>query len=74
MWEMIAGAKVTVVEKRSDYRRNVWFDLEPRPWSASLEKLGVPLYFSSLSLAFSFSFLELIYDSFSVPGEQNLGA
>lgn len=33
------GGDVEVVEKRGEYRRNTWFDLEPPPWSNSLTTL-----------------------------------
>ena len=33
------GAKVQVHEKRGEYRRDTWFDLEPKPWSTSRDTL-----------------------------------
>lgn len=41
---IIIGAKVEMVEKRSDYNRNTWFDLDYPPWSTAmyvLEKWGL---------------------------------
>jgi hypothetical protein len=48
---MAVGADVEVVEKRSDYRRNTWFDLEPLPWSTSLNTLkSWGLFFQNVGL------------------------
>lgn len=34
-----SGAKVTVIEKRLNYSRSVWFDLYPKPWYPSIDIL-----------------------------------
>lgn len=50
------GAKVTILEKRTNYTRNMWFDLGPSSWYASLEHVK--------RLGFDFQDLEIItYDS-----------
>jgi hypothetical protein len=50
------GASVAIIEKRSDYKRNTWFDLEPLPRSTSLDYLR--------SWGFSFQRVEhIVHDS-----------
>ena len=33
------GSIVKLIEKRSNYYRNTWFDVEPKPWSIAKETL-----------------------------------
>eukprot|EP01119_Soliformovum_irregulare_P015821 TRINITY_DN4513_c0_g1_i3.p1 TRINITY_DN4513_c0_g1~~TRINITY_DN4513_c0_g1_i3.p1 ORF type:complete len:540 (+),score=76.29 TRINITY_DN4513_c0_g1_i3:10-1629(+) len=35
----LKGSRTTVVEKRTDYTRNTWFDVHGPPWSMALDKL-----------------------------------
>lgn len=51
----IGGADVVVIDKRTEYNRDVWFDISAKPWGAGLELLK------------SWGFLDMI-DELESPG------